>query len=542
MAKIKKVDTVQKARKSFGGKSLIIGTISALVLATLVFFGVRKVIEFGAAPKKDKDCDFIYPDVDETKPTNLSLGNDAVPFTFEQKGGMINDASCLNKTPVFGIAKITSTDDVAHALQYAKANGVKVTTAGQRHSMGGQSFMKGGLVLDMRDFNQMKLDKEHSSINVQTGATWASVQEYLDKQGFSVKAMQSINIFTVGGTLSVNAHGVAHDPGQVAPTVRSMHIMTADGKTVTASPTENKELFSHALGGYGLFGVILDVDLDVVTNEVYKWSTTYMNYKEFPAYFKQHVDGNKELGLMYARISLSPTGYLTETAVHEFARTDWNKPIPDLKPTSLDAFSRFVINLSKTGSFGRWFRWMLEKHVEHSLHSCVSRNAAMSPNEVCDVSRNQEMYDSMGYLKNRLPDTDILQEYFIPQDKMPEFIDGLRSTVKANKANLLNVTIRIVHEDKVTSLPYAKGDRFAFVLYFNQKFNDRESKILQKTTTDLIDLATSVGGTFYLPYQLYYSQEQLRKAYPEVDAFFAAKKKYDPSELFMNKWYDKYSK
>src|SRR6185436_7423963 len=129
-------------------------------------------------------------------------------------------------------------------------------------------------------------------------------------------------------------------------------------------------------------------------------------------------------------------------------------------------------------------------------------------NEVCNVSRNQEMYDSMGYLKNKLADTDILQEYFIPVEKMSDFIDGLRTTVKTNGANLLNVTIRIVHKDTITALPYAKDDRFAFVLYFNQKLNEKESKILQKTTTDLIDVATSLGGTFYLPYQLYYSEAQ----------------------------------
>ena len=117
-----------------------------------------------------------------------------------------------------------------------------------------------------------------------------------------------------------------------------------------------------------------------------------------------------------------------------------------------------------------------------------------------------------------------------------------RLPVKNNGANLLNVTIRIVHKDTTTALPYAKDDRFAFVLYFNQKFNDKESKILQKTTTDLIDIAENVGGTFYLPYQLYYSKEQLQKAYPEIDTFFTIKKKYDPSEIFVNTWYEKYSK
>ena len=71
---------------------------------------------------------------------------------------------------------------------------------------------------------------------------------------------------------------------------------------------------------------------------------------------------------------------------------------------------------------------------------------------------------------------------------------------------------------------------------------EREGWILQKTTTDLIDLALGLDGTYYLPYQLFYSKEQLRKAYPRVDKFFAAKRIYDPEELFTNKFYEKYGK
>ena len=527
--------------KSFFRRKVVIG--STIVLAVFIFFGIKNGTEYAKEPTKDKDCDYIYPDSgDQTKPTTIRLKASDIPLIFEQKGGVINDASCLNKTAVYGIVKIASYDDVKNAIQFAKDNGLKVTSAGQRHSMGGQSFIQNGLVMDMRSFNAMKLDKENKILNVQTGAKWKDVQEFLDKEGLSVKAMQSINIFTVGGTLSVNAHGVAHDPGQVAPTVRKMHIMTVDGKVLTASPTENADLFSHALGGYGLFGVILDVDLDVVPNDVYKWSKTYMDYRKFTEYYKKNIEGNDKLGLMYARVSLSPTSYMTETAVHTFEKIGWNKPIPELNPPGLTWFGRLVINFSKTGELGRWVRWTLEKYIEPKLHDCVTRNEAMSPNEVCDVTRNQEMYDAMGYLKNTLPDTDILQEYFIPEDKMSDFVDGLRNVVKRNGANLLNITIRIVHKDTITALPYAKDDRFAFVLYFNQKFNDKESKILQKTTVDLIDVATGLGGAYYLPYQLYYSKEQLHKAYPEVDAFFAAKLKYDPTELFVNKWYEKYSK
>jgi Tol biopolymer transport system component len=148
--------------------------------------------------------------------------------------------------------------------------------------------------------------------------------------------------------------------------------------------------------------------------------------------------------------------------------------------------------------------------------------------------------DQLVYVKNRLRDTDILQEYFIPYDRMPEFVDGLRTSVQQNKANLLNVTIRAVHKDMATALPYAKEDMFGFVLYFNVRFTDKDNEILRKTTSDLIDVAERSGGTYYLPYQLFYSKEQLAKSYPEIENFFAVKKKYDLISLFSNKFYEKY--
>ena len=77
-------------------------------------------------------------------------------------------------------------------------------------------------------------------------------------------------------------------------------------------------------------------------------------------------------------------------------------------------------------------------------------------------------------------------------------------------------------------------------MYFNQELNDRQSKILEETTVDLIDLTVGLRGTFYSPDQLYYSGTQLRRAYAEVDAFFAEKKKYDPDGPFSNQFYEKY--
>jgi FAD/FMN-containing dehydrogenase len=512
-----------------------------LLLASFLIFAVKKIFDYSAAPDKEKESDFIFPhDSGQEKHTLLNVKPESPSLPFRQSGGFTNDASHLNKTAVYGIVKITNEDDIRNALKFARENNLKVTCAGQQHTMGGQTFSPGGLVLDLREFNRIRLDKEHKTVNIQTGARWWQLQQLLDRESLSVKSMQSINIFSVGGTLSVNAHGIDPMPGQVAPTVRSLRVMLSNGEVVKASPSENGELFRHALGGYGLFGVILDADLAIVDNEMYETKTEYMDYSGFPAYYRANVENNGNIGLAFGRLSVAPQSFLRETALHTYTKTPFDAPLPPLMPPQHDRLGRFVINFSKTGGVGRWLRWTLEKYVEPRLHTCVTRNQAMNQKEPCLVSRNEEMYDDMAYLKNRLPDTDILQEYFIPYDRMPEFVDGLRESVQRNHANLLNVTIRTLHRDTITALPYAKEDMFGFVLYFNVKFNDKDNRILEKTTADLIDVAQNSGGTYYLPYQLFYSKEQLRKSYPEIDDFFAAKKKYDPIGLFSNKFYEKY--
>jgi FAD/FMN-containing dehydrogenase len=516
-------------------------SLLACLFASLIF-GIKKILDYSASPNEEKESNFVFPlDPLQEEPVAKSTGSVPMSFIFEQRGGFTNDASHLNKTAIYGIVKAHSEDDIRNAITFAFHNELKISSAGQQHSMGGQTFTHGGLILDLRKLDRIEIDKERKTVNVQPGVRWWKLQQVLDREALSVKSMQSINIFSIGGTLSVNAHGIDPAPGPIAPTVRSLRVMLSDGSIVVATPMQNAELFRHVLGGYGLFGVILDAELDVVDNEIYSRKTLYMDYRDFPDFYATTIEGNPNVGLFYGRLSISPNSFLRETAVHIYTRADFEGNLPPLSPPAHNTLDRFIINFSKTGSLGRWTRWTLEKYVEPHTHACISRNQAMSQKDICLVSRNEEMYDDMAYLKNRLRDTDILQEYFIPHARMATFIDGLRETVERNKANLLNVTIRIVHKDAITALPYAKENMFAFVLYFNVKFNERENESLEKTTSDLIDVARGAGGTFYLPYQLFYSKEQLRSCYPEIDDCFAVKKKYDPNGLFSNKFFEKYA-
>jgi FAD/FMN-containing dehydrogenase len=63
---------------------------------------------------------------------------------------------------------------------------------------------------------------------------------------------------------------------------------------------------------------------------------------------------------------------------------------------------------------------------------------------------------------------------------------------------------------------------------------------MEKLTRRLINEAIQLRGTYYLPYRLHATKEQMRTAYPMADSFFLLKKKVDPNELFQNQFYKAY--
>ncbi|MGH7356981.1 MAG: FAD-binding oxidoreductase, partial [Candidatus Rokuibacteriota bacterium] len=499
-------------------------------------------LNLSADPVADKRCPPLVPvSIDPAGPRRTEIVAPA-GLVWAQRGGTLDDASCLDETPVFGVVQVRDVEDVRRALRFARDNGLPVSVAGVKHSMGGQALARNGLVLDMTAFNRMMLDAARKVLTVQSGATWHEIQNVLHPR-FAVKAMQSTDIFSVGGSISVNAHGMDHRVGALGRTVRAMRVMLADGSVRTVSRTENADLFGLVVGGYGLFGVILDVDLDVTDNAVYRSERRIIAARDFPALFDTELEPDRRLALLYAHLSTSPASFLDETLVYGYREVDTRDgAIPPLGEVRAVRLRRLVFNLSKHGGVAMRLKWLAEKHVEPWLESCpVSRNQALGEGEACLVPRNQPMHDSVRYLKNDLEgETDILHEYYVPRARLVEFIDGLRRTLTERRANLLNASIRVVHpEDNV--LTYAPSDMFAVVLYLNQTTDAAGSARMGRLTRELIDLATGLGGTFFLPYQLHYTPEQLERAYPMIREFFAAKRRYDPAGLLTNAWYDKYA-
>jgi FAD/FMN-containing dehydrogenase len=526
-------------------KKKIVASIAVVSALAATGYEVNRL---SADPVGEKDCPplFAAADVSSTTDINVELAPLSASdlLKWEQKGGTINDVSCLDRTPVYGIVKVTSVDNIKNALRFARENKLKVSMAGVRHSMGGQAFYKNNLVLDMKGFNKIQLNEAEKTITVQSGATWHDIQTFLHPK-YAVKAMQSTDIFTVGGSISVNAHGMDHLAGSVGSSIRAMRVMLADGSIVNVSPQENPELFNLVVGGYGLFGVILDVDLEIVNNDVYQTERQVVSYKDFPDLFENEILPDPNLGLFYGHLSTAPASLLDEMIFYKYTKVELGEAeIPPLGEISSVKLRRFVFNFSKLGPIPMSIKWYLEKNVEPKLESCtvVPRTQAMAEGEACFVSRNEPMHDSVPYIRNSLKnETDILHEYFIPRDQFIPFVDGLRQIVREHDVNLLNASVRVIHPES-NFLNYAPAEMYSIVLYINQPATPEGNEKMGIVTRELIDLTADLNGRFFLPYQLHYTPEQLQRSYPMIGDFFAAKKTYDPEGLFTNTWYEKYGK
>jgi decaprenylphospho-beta-D-ribofuranose 2-oxidase len=447
------------------------------------------------------------------------------------------DVARIAPARVQGVTDTRDVDQLRVALRDAKARKLKVSISGSRHSQGGHTYTPNGVVLNMRRFNRIRsIDTAAMTITVESGATWAEVQRAIAPRGLAVKVMQSSNIFTVGGTLSANAHGRDLDVMQVVEVVQRFGLMLADGRVVEVSRRVNPELFSLVIGGYGLYGVILDVTLRVTRDELYEQRSVTMDYTEFPRYFAQHIKSDPAIGLMLARPSIDPDPgrFLRELVVVTWRRAGAGRSGSyELTEEEHVLRDKFFFGLSRRFDWAKSLRWRLQKRVELGTGDAriVSRNNSMrpplAPLELLDYRSRH--------------DTDIIQEYYVPVESFVPFMDRFRQILLESKMNVLSSTVRYVAPNAMPALAYAPHKAaFAIIQMSNVPLSRQGQADAERVTRRLVDAAVEYGGTYYLTYQLYPTPEQLHRAYPNARHAFERKRFYDPDELFSNQFYETY--
>lgn len=442
------------------------------------------------------------------------------------------DAGKLLPTAIKEIRPAASKSSLQEWVKTANTQKQKLTIAGQQHTQGGHTLYPSATMIDMKSYNKiLDYKPDNQLITVQSGITWEQIQRKINPDGLALRVTQSQAVFTVGGSLSANIHGRDIRFGSLYDTVESFRLLTPEGKVIEVSREENREWFPYVIGGYGLFGIILDVTLHLTQDELYQIETKKITVQEYPSYFHEHVRKDEVVRMHMSRISVAPDTFLRDMYVINYKLANNQTMInrySKLKGEPIIALPKAILGLSRYSDYGKNLLWETQKSYLFSEDGSY-------------ITRNNVMRSDSKFMEFEQPGrTEVLAELFIPIDEFSNLIDDLNIILTREQLNLLNITIRFVEKDEQAILSYAKEDMFGLVFLINQGKSKTDINHTQKVIQQMIESTLSHGGTYYLPYYPYASQEQIRKSYPKLDQFFHKKKELDPNEVFVNLFYKEY--
>jgi FAD/FMN-containing dehydrogenase len=161
------------------------------------------------------------------------------------------------------IARCTSAADVAAAIGHARAHGLEISVYGGGHGVTGSAVVDDGMCIDLRGLKSIDVDPVHRIARAGGGLTWGEFDAATQEHGLAVTGGR-VSTTGVGGlSLGSGSGWLERMYGFTCDNLLEAEVVTADGRIVTASATENPDLFWAIRGGGGNYGVVTTFTLQL---------------------------------------------------------------------------------------------------------------------------------------------------------------------------------------------------------------------------------------------------------------------------------------
>jgi FAD binding domain-containing protein/berberine-like enzyme len=190
--------------------------------------------------------------------TLIGPGDDGYDSARRVYNGMIDRYPAL-------IARCESVADVSAALIHARQHGLEVAVRGGGHATPGFGTTDGGIVIDLGPLKAIHVDPLRRIAWVQPGVVWGELDAATQQHGLAVTGGRMSATGVSGFTLGSGSGWLERKMGLAADNLRAARVVTATGQLVTASATENPDLFWALRGGGGNFGIVVEFEFALRT-------------------------------------------------------------------------------------------------------------------------------------------------------------------------------------------------------------------------------------------------------------------------------------
>jgi len=179
-----------------------------------------------------------------------------------EPGYEIGRANTIVQEQPFGVVTARSAAEVQEAVRYAAAHDLPVAVQATGHAY--TTPADGALLISTRAMTGISIDAAHRTARVEAGVQAGALIDAAAEHGLAPITGAARTVSIVGLTLGGGFGPLGRLYGYAADHVRELDVVTADGSLVTASPTQNADLFWATRGGRGNFGVVTAMVVDLV--------------------------------------------------------------------------------------------------------------------------------------------------------------------------------------------------------------------------------------------------------------------------------------
>ena len=448
----------------------------------------------------------------------------------------LNDIqSKLNETSVQSVSTPATVEEIRKILKISSAEGIPICPAGALHSMGGQQFAEKSISISSKNLTRIwALDKNSKTVWAEGGVTWTELVEWLKTKQIGSKAPLTIiqkqtgaDNLTLGGALSSNIHGRVLNRKPIIEDVVAFNIVTPSGERLKCSREENFDLFSLAIGGYGMLGIIDSVQLKLTER------TTLIRHVEETSIHTviDSLEGHAEHGALYGDFQ-----YMTdETSPNFLSKGILSVYSPSTKANSqnvglsMDQWKQlyFLAHTDKAVAYKQYASHYKSTHGQ----TYSSDEHQFSPylpeaGDLLNKALNLKHYRSL-----------MISELYVPRNNFIEFMEAAGKSLKSTNGNVIYGTVRLIDSEKESFLNWAKKDYACTIFNLLVEHTVNGLTAAQAQFQGLIDAALNEGGSYYLTYHKWARRDQVESAYPQFGDFIKEKESRDKSSIFTSNWY-----
>lgn len=204
------------------------------------------------------------------------------------------------------------TDDVIHAVNFARATHQAVAVRSGGHNIAGLSVCDGGMVIDLSRMKSVEVDPVRCTVRAGAGLSLGEFDAATQAHGLATTMGVNSDTGIAGLTLGGGFGKLGRKFGLTCDNLIAAEVVTADGRLVRASASENADLFWGLRGGGGNFGIVTSFEYRVhrvgpdllVGSVVHRWEHARGAIKFYDEFSRRAPD---DLNVDAALVTL-PTG------------------------------------------------------------------------------------------------------------------------------------------------------------------------------------------------------------------------------------------